>query len=547
MKSNSKKLDPQQALAFFQQGKLNEAKNILENIVRQSPQFANGWFILGIINAKQQNLSAAEKAMQQAIKHQQHYPDAYNNLGVIYDKLQKYNNANQAYIKAIEQNPNYTQAYFNLANNYQTQGDIPHAMETYLKTLKLDPEYVDALINLGTIYQQLRNNDKAIECFQKALVKAPDDVTLLNNIGLSYFYLFDYNTALDYFQKALLIAPGLSSGFINIAHVLQSRQEYAAAKQYFNKAAQDSELKYSALNNIGLMELGLLNLKEGWSHYHYRISIADVRAHIPDTIPSDLSDKNILVCKDQGLGDEIFFLRFISALEDLGAKVTYSADPRLLTLLQRSLNKIKIIDSKPVQSEYDFVLPVSELPRLLHDSMTEKYPKALKLIPNENTVENLLKTTPNNGKKNIAVTWQAGTEESNKLFKRIEPELIGKLLYETDANIFILQRNPSKNDIKKLEKTLGRKAFNFSYLNDDLEDVLAFLSLVDNYLSVSNTNVHLFAGLNKTADIFIPYPPEWRWTFDKATSPWFPNFSLYRQDLSGNWQNALELYRSNNR
>ena len=69
--------------------------------------------------------------------------------------------------------------------------------------------------------------------------------------------------------------------------------------------------------------------------------------------------------------------------------------------------------------------------------------------------------------------------------------------------------------------------------------MLALLSLLDEYIGVSNTNMHLIAGLAKPAKVLIPFPPEFRW-MEKGRSPWFPNFSLYRQDKSGSWDKAFE-------
>ena len=50
-----------------------------------------------------------------------------------------------------------------------------------------------------------------------------------------------------------------------------------------------------------------------------------------------------------------------------------------------------------------------------------------------------------------------------------------------------------------------------SALNDDLPEILAMLSVVEEYVCVSNTNVHLLAGIGRSARVLVPYPAEWRW------------------------------------
>ena len=69
------------------------------------------------------------------------------------------------------------------------------------------------------------------------------------------------------------------------------------------------------------------------------------------------------------------------------------------------------------------------------------------------------------------------------------------------------------------------------------------LAALDEYVGVSNANMHLLAGIGKTARVLVPYPGEWRWMRRAGPSPWFPNFSLYRQPQSRDWSGALQELR----
>jgi hypothetical protein len=62
---------------------------------------------------------------------------------------------------------------------------------------------------------------------------------------------------------------------------------------------------------------------------------------------------------------------------------------------------------------------------------------------------------------------------------------------------------------------------------------------VDDYIGVSNTNVHLRAGTGRSARVLVPGPPEWRWMIHGEESPWFPGFRIYRQAPDGDWSEAL--------
>jgi hypothetical protein len=53
-------------------------------------------------------------------------------------------------------------------------------------------------------------------------------------------------------------------------------------------------------------------------------------------------------------------------------------------------------------------------------------------------------------------------------------------------------------------------------------------------VGVSSTNMHLAASAGATADVLVPFPPEWRWRLE-GDSPWFPGFRVHREDRDGRW------------
>ena len=82
-----------------------------------------------------------------------------------------------------------------------------------------------------------------------------------------------------------------------------------------------------------------------------------------------------------------------------------------------------------------------------------------------------------------------------------------------------------------------------STANEDLGEILGLLSELDDYVAVSNTNIHLRAGLGRTARVLVPNPPEWRWMRTEGGSAWFRGFSVYRQPASHDWTGQLKQLR----
>jgi ADP-heptose:LPS heptosyltransferase len=89
---------------------------------------------------------------------------------------------------------------------------------------------------------------------------------------------------------------------------------------------------------------------------------------------------------------------------------------------------------------------------------------------------------------------------------------------------------------------LGRPVADFTAVNEDLEQMLALLALIDDYVGVSNANMHLRAAVGRQARVLVPAPAEWRWMAAGA-SPWFAGFGVYRQALDASWKDALAALR----
>ena len=146
----------------------------------------------------------------------------------------------------------------------------------------------------------------------------------------------------------------------------------------------------------------------------------------------------------------------------------------------------------------------------------------------------------------IGLTWRGGTPPDEQaagmswmLYKEIPTQQLGNALSGVEGTFIALQRKPGAGEIDRMSEHLRHPLHDFTDANDQLDDMLALLALLDEYIGVSNTNMHLRAAVGKTARVLVPCPPEWRWMARGDESPWFPGFPIYRQTADGNWNAAL--------
>jgi hypothetical protein len=266
------------------------------------------------------------------------------------------------------------------------------------------------------------------------------------------------------------------------------------------------------------------------------------------TLPSSplgnrLDGMRLELFAEQGIGDILFFLRFSAELRHRGAVTRLYLPARMEGIVGRAgcVDELRDLVKAPLLTRQSILL--GDLPFLLgmHD-VAETAPP-LSLSPLSVRVEAMRRRLAKCGPAPyVGLTWRAGAElgkELRVLRKEISLELLSRAVAAVPGTLIALQRNPWPGEIARCAEAAGRTVHDFSDANADLEDALALMHCVDEIVGVSNTNVHLRAGLGKTGRILLPAPPEWRWMATGDESPWFRGFSVYRQGADGDWTAAI--------
>jgi hypothetical protein len=148
----------------------------------------------------------------------------------------------------------------------------------------------------------------------------------------------------------------------------------------------------------------------------------------------------------------------------------------------------------------------------------------------------------------LGVTWRAGTPRPGaaragalaSLSKEAPVAALGRALAAWPGEVLVTTRDVRPGEIEAFAAALGRPAHDCSAVNERLDDMLALIARLDEYVGVSSTNMHLRAAAGRSARVLVPAPAEWRWMAAGDTTPWFPGFRVHRQDAGGRWDDALE-------
>jgi len=528
------------AIALAQQGKFTEAEPLLRRLTARFPDDPAPWFNLGNLYRDQQQLPAAEQGFRAALARDPGYSEAHNSLGSVLHAQLRFTEAEAEYRACIATRPDHVPAQLNLVSVLIDDGRFAAAEDACRALLTRAPELPEAHRFLATSLSKRGNSVAALPAYARAAALAPDDPDAQRSYGGAL-------AEAGYMHKALRVL------------------RHAA------RLAPDPERLQQLLSSLFLTQ-GIY--ADGWSAYRRRPAFLRFAEKLgPGTLvqelPADVTGKQITVLREQGLGDELFFLRYVPLLKARGARVTVRVSSRIAALVARSGCADTVVPDTAPATPADLQILCGDLPHALGTCAASdidpapdparcrdfamrisvfvpRLPATLRIAPLADAIAAIRERLRAAGNPPyLGVTWRAGTAASAQgagawaLSKEVALPELAQRLRGFRGTLLALQRQPAEGEVAALAAHLGATVHDFSDLNDDLESMLALLELIDDYVGVSNTNMHLRAAAGRAARVLVPNPPEWRWLALGHASPWFPQFTVYRQSLRGDWSDAL--------
>ena len=430
------------------------------------------------------------------------------------------------------------------------RGRIDEAQAVYDEILGREPGHAVATHYSGMIAWQ-RGDTARSEALMRASIAADATVAdFHNNLALLLRDTGRATEAIECLRRAIGLAPAWTQARSNLGLALESAGAWPEAIATYREAIAAQPADAIARQNLARVLLAQGDFAGAWPEYRWRLLAQGLAASPPDPhaqpLPSSLAGRRMVLISEQGLGDVLFFLRFARELVTRGATLAFRGDARLHGMVDRTgLFEFGVAGETVPVGDMEIVR-IGDLPWLLGAIDASRYPP-LVLEPERDRVNRLQDRLETIGKApRIALTWRGGLASAGPSItqlKHIDPALLGEALRGIAATWISVQRLPREGEREALEKSIGAPVHDMSAANEDLEEMLALLSLVDRYAGVSNANVHLRAGVSGDIDVLVAHPPEWRWGISGA-SPWFANARVHRQAVSGDWGEALRGLRA---
>ncbi len=165
----------QRANKLIDQQRLAEAAEQLQGIVRDYPDSAKGWLLLGFAQMNLRQLPQAEASLQTALKSSPQSAPAMLNLGILKMLQKDHRAAADWFRKAIDQKPDALPAHLKLGMCLREVDDRKGAMAAFRDALRCQPLSADAHSHLGALLVQGDQPEAALTHLQQAIELYPND------------------------------------------------------------------------------------------------------------------------------------------------------------------------------------------------------------------------------------------------------------------------------------------------------------------------------------------------------------------------------------
>ncbi|HIA68988.1 TPA: tetratricopeptide repeat protein [Candidatus Poribacteria bacterium] len=540
--------------------KYDLAINLINQAIEIDPNRSSFFNNLGLTLQKRERFKEAIQAYKQAIELNSESAESYYNLGLLLQEQNRSSEAIQAYQDAIEINPNYSKAYNNLGSILKTQGKFEEAIQAYRQAIKNSPSYSQAHNNLGIALSDQGKLEEAIQAYQNVLKINPNHLEACNSLGIVLKDLGKLEESVQAYQNAIKINSNHGPTYNNLGNALRDQGKLEKAVQAYKQAIEINPQFPEAHHNLGTSLFLAGDFENCWKHYEWRWQCPNTHLslkerHLPQRRweGSELTDTSILVWAEQGVGDQITFASMFPSLLQAGAKVIVECEQRLIPLFKRSFPEIRFYpqESLPHAQLFDtninYQIPMGSLGRWFRadqDSFSRNKQSYLKACPEETEKRRRKYQELSNGSMLVGISWKSAGPDQSWSESRSIPlnDYWASVLSYEDCYFINLQYGDVKRELEllKLETGLAIYSDQEVYALEDLDNFAAQVSALDLVISIDNTTVHIAGALGQRVWTLLPHIPYWRWMRDGEDTLWYKNMRLFRQDHIGDWSGVFQ-------
>lgn len=424
------------------------------------------------------------------------------------------------------------------------EGDLVTAQRLYAQYLAQSPGDAGVWSNLGVLHRAAGRHRIALRAHRRATALNPDAIGLQNNLANILSDIGEYEQSLALRRAIVAKAPDDLNQLAMIVRCLRGQGQYAEAIEVATKALaqhpKDPELRMQ----LAFAQLGAGDYAAGFQSYKARWEAGELEPRklpIAEWQGEDLTGKTIAVLPEQGFGDGVLFARFLSVLQDRGAKIVFVTEKPVARLYQDLTFLDRISVNLQRGEAVDYYVNSMDL-AAWHFAESDEIPPPTQLhVPQDSIARAKALVAPHGKAFKIGVVWSGSATYKGNAFRSFSHTDFLPLVDLPGVQLFSLYKGPYLDAFY----ADGSDAFMIDAAGTerDFADCAATMQQMDLVITSDTATAHIAGSLGVPVWVILHWDPFWVYRHTGGTTPWYPGMRLFRQSEPLEWSAVLGQVR----
>lgn len=579
-----------QADAHFAARRMHDAAACYTHVLERHPQHVHALHRMALVHVHEDRRDCAKRYLDHVLTVAPERGDLWEHRGLVAALDGDHPGAMAFYHRALELLGDTPSLYRNLGDCLRLSNRLVEARDHYVHALALDPTLHHAARAAGQVCAELGLVESAADhltyawtlgtaqvgatgsmpestCLadglaliaalakagrpqQIAAVSTPlrarfcANAVALKELAYALNTSHRFEEAVSVARQGLEIDPHSGWLHLNAAYALNLLGDFAATVRHSNEAARLLPEEPHIQFDLAVTQLRFGDFERGWKQYrwHEKLPINHnlVRPPSPEWNGEPVAGRTFLLIGEQGLGDQIQFLRLADWLHRQRAVVDVWVDVPLAGLAQRAKG-VRTAWTVAPPGRYDFWCRMLQMPERMKLTL-QMLPVATHYIAADAErvrhwqawlAAHESSRAPMERKKRIGLVWAGNPGYEFDRYRSLSLQTLRPLLTQPGVKWYALQKGSAHQEVEALPASVDIELPGADI--GSFDDTVAILQALDLVITVDTSVAHLAGACGRPVWILLPTCTDWRWMVDRADSPWYPDARLFRQRTLGDW------------
>jgi tetratricopeptide (TPR) repeat protein len=535
-------------IACFRLEQNDKSRQYLDAALTAAPGRADIWEHRGILAGATGDRVAAEAFYHRALSLADSTASVHRNLADCLRLSSRFTEAGVHYRKALALDPGLHHAVRALARISTELGQFSEAADYWLQVWALDSKRVSDAVELIAALTKAGRDTQIDEVLTQARTGFAADADALRQLAFALNGIHRFTDVISVAAQGLALDPCNAWLHHNASYAFNMLGKFDSMWLHTIEAAKLLPDEARMQFNLAAAQLRLGDFEGGWKQYRWHEALPEnhnlVRPGFPEWKGEPVAGCRFLLVGEQGLGDQIQFLRMADWLHRRGARVDVWVETPLGELA-RSAAGVHAAWTTAPPGPYDYWCRMLRMP----EHMKLQQPMLPLAMPYLTAAPGKVRlwqdrlaaidraSLHGTRKKRVGLVWAGNPAYALDRFRSIPLQSFGAIFGQPDVQWFSLQMGAAQDEASVLPAEIGMHLLGPEI--DCFSDTLAIFSALDLVITVDSAVAHLAGAAGRPVWVLLPTFTDWRWMIGRTDSPWYPSARLFRQRELGEWGPVL--------